>query len=90
MVSSEQIKRKFVDLKKSHRKKRCGCIETRVLSLGSIIWIQDFELMCKKHRDEHKKEFAANLKKRVVATTNSSKKLKNKRRRKKDEVETDA
>lgn len=93
MVSSEQIKRMFFDLKGGgNRKKRCGCIETKVITFGSSIWIQDTDLMCKKHWQEHVKEFskqnAARIKRDIA---DSPRKNKHKRSRKKDDsVETDS
>lgn len=81
MVSSEDIKRRFLSYKNgSNRKKRCGCIETKIITLGSYVWVQDFELMCKKHRLDHKKEFDKAMGSRIFAE--KTKKNKNKRRSK--------
>jgi hypothetical protein len=88
MVSSEQIKRKFLNYTTGiNRKKRCGCIETRIVMMGSASWIQDIDLLCKKHRDEFIKEFKTQTSNRVLAE--SSKKNKRKVKSKKDDdVET--
>lgn len=90
MVSSEQIKRKFLDYKGgSNRKKRCGCIETKILTFGSAIWIQDTELMCSKHWQLHRIEFSKQSDSRIDLEK-SSKNNKRKKKLKKDDNETES
>jgi hypothetical protein len=67
------LRYQFVD-KSNLRKKRCGCIEMKILTYGSSSWIQYLDGMCQQHTKEFLKEFKKQQQSRVDAMVIKSKK----------------
>lgn len=64
--SSRSLRYQFVD-KSNLRKKRCGCLEIKIMSFGSFDWIQYSDGLCRKHLQDFLKECNRQQKIRIDA-----------------------
>ena len=81
MTSAKDIKMSVISFKNGLNKRaQCGCILTKVKTMGDEEWIQDHDLRCVRHRleivaEQHKQEM-----KRLLLNQQNDKSKKRKRK----------